>query len=1729
MGVQSGPSVINPKLKPTQQPAGLALDRIEQLVAAYLRSIPNLELSHNKYESISQTLAPEIQTISSAIFQSKVELARPAQAKLKEPERSALLTQKGRLDHDFQATCRDALVACERDVDNSVKSLISNLANFSPTYKEARFLNSGDMISDTDAVDLARDGLSGSEQPQSSPCTSRLKIKTRGATFTANRYGVFETHKRKRDGAFHSSQKRPRLESTRKSMHYDAVYQNSRAVKKHIIVRRPEDISRPGRYYIIRCDRHNVSFEDNPLQAASTHLQMKHKSVDAFTYDSVIDHLGCEVIGCDDEKLEENNSLARKAFKRGDEGPIGDNIRVRERSHSPEPQQRKKHSVQSLKVYGSKGRRTRRSKRQTDQQNDSSHKVDLIPGKVYISYWTESKQWFAGVLLPLQDLESIGIHDSMEKIGLLKSLPDCYQYDSSAMSFSWTKGYEDGGPMSSEQHFAFAFFEGVKFPEESHLAWIPIHDIKEWDEKQAQMIEHSEQALDYLKAQEENKPQELGSNDEIRDSAEGKFCQQCGENSPTRCLVCTDSEDDLSLRGPQSPQAESSVDPPPARNNDPVTPDTAEEPEPSELEQLRKEELHQEELRQEELRQEEIRQEEIRQEEMRQEEMRQEELRQEELRKIELRREAAAEAEEFFRQQTLREEQDEDVIMDTQEDDTEAVPIIIEGESPEEAGDALQLQEDKDKDIVKNMQEETVESNPERRNVEEHVVTSGHVDETDEEMVVETQESIPLTQDKDSAEVNEVADEDQEMVIDTRQNNSDNSAQENESEELANASEKGEDVEKMEEHRPQMFVDTPEDTTGDLPLQDDPADQSESPPREPSLPRRPDTNRLSSADLANLLSECEDLEMHMSQSELPKRDESRSVLSTVKPAPFASMEIDALDSEQNDDSTPSPLADIGLPYGETPERLTSYAEMCKKASSSPHISKSSQNQRAARQGSSIAPRPDPKHPVSEPSALQERAERSETRVQPETPTPTFSTSPKSSQVQPTTQVTAPAKIPFRGLRAPESQMTREPAPRRKLPSHAPPVIVQRLPLVSASPRQSLVDVTPRNIGYLQHPHAQTAMSQQQAAKDMHRQVPATPQNPEPVTESPRRSGFRHDSTVSKNLETQPLSSPGRAKAQALYPPLVTGDYSDPQPLPSLRQSPQKVPGPNSSYRVMESKDPSTAIFPQAPTMSQQPTSWRASSYRPNSIQVPQYMSIGSASTPLPSPTQRELARPESAASDYPAPQSMSPPQYPAATQRDSPAPYQTASHSMASPRIAAMSISRPGSVILCPPPSQTSQPPSPRRLAMNISRPGSVVQNTAAPQVMPSPRQSAHEVPWPSTTVRSPSYVSPYQHIPELPRPHSQAYEHPISQIAASPRQAAMSISRSGSTTPHLVPHVTPSPRLTEMELARPNTFDYRHQLPLMASPRPAPMSFSRSGSVVQANAASQVRGLPRATMEPPQPNSMAYGVPRSPMMASPQQMASSLSRPDSTRQEYPPLQVTDSPIQPSMSLPRPNTSHGQMPSSPYQAARSLHRPRTSLDMQYPPTASSPQMSQTGFPLTKPRMSNRGSFQGGSLPLPIPSANNYVPTAPEAHRSSRPRQEPVSHTNEARRHSYSASTAYDQPYSYRSQSQAVESTPRSYQPAYQPANAKNSNTGPAPLLSSLPPHIADMLLQRTGFTWQAHPDYQPSDFINYEGQYQCPFCRMRMSKAGTFVDHLQKLCPSTDKLSQAKKPRALRR
>ncbi|KAM0560030.1 hypothetical protein ACHAPJ_003989 [Fusarium lateritium] len=495
-----------------KQPVGLAiLTQIEQEIAACKLSLQNIQPPGREHESALADITQQIEESWSFILGNPVGAAEHGKTK----EMEGLLEKKAQLEAIIKTASKDQgrQAAYARNTNKTVQSLMDKLQE---VFKESR-LNSADMISNTEPVDLTLDDAPAVEPPR----RSRARIRTGGATITSNR----ETRKRKIIEGFQNGQKRPRFESTRNSVHFDAVFQDGKAPKKQIIVRRPADTTRPGRFYIIRCEKHNLCFEENPLQSASTHLQRKHKDSRA-GFDTVIEFMGYEVIGCDEEQVEKNNAFARESFEKGEEFPAGDSIRVRDGSSDSEtsgPESRKAHrqDVQSSRDQNTRNKRsTRGSKRHSDQHPDSRVATDPVPGNIYIVYWPESKQWYAGMLLPLQDLESIGIHCTVEKLGLLQSVPDCYQYDSSSMSFSWAKGYEKGGPKSGDIEFAFMFFEGVKFPEESHVAWVPKDDIQEWDENMALLIEHSQQAIEYLKDREKKKPRTLGLNEETRDSAD---------------------------------------------------------------------------------------------------------------------------------------------------------------------------------------------------------------------------------------------------------------------------------------------------------------------------------------------------------------------------------------------------------------------------------------------------------------------------------------------------------------------------------------------------------------------------------------------------------------------------------------------------------------------------------------------------------------------------------------------------------------------------------------------------------------------------------------------------------------------------------------------------------------------------------------------------------------------------------------------------------------------------------------------------------------------------------------------------------------------------------------------------------------------------------------------------------------------------------------------------------
>ncbi|KAK2675196.1 hypothetical protein RAB80_010180 [Fusarium oxysporum f. sp. vasinfectum] len=400
-------------------------------------------------------------------------------------------------------------------------SLINNIFNF---YKEFDPPANGNMGVDTSAL-----GLTG-DSPDADPDTprrSRMRVKRGGAVLTPDRNGVFEseTRKRKRGSNSRTPQKRPRIEGTRNSIHFNAVYQNRRAAKKHTIIRIPEDPVRPVKFYILRCEDHDIHFDDSPLQAGLAHLSEKHQHQNP-SFETIVEHFGYEVIEVKEER---------------------DSIHVRTDSPSPErPRKNTSHAV--------KKSRSRRSRRKTQNSIDPH---DLVPGDVYIIYWSASKQWYAGLYIPLQDPESIGIDESLEAMGLLSDIPPCYEYDSSSKSFSWAEGYEDGGPDASEQQFPFMFFEGLDFPDLSHVVWIPIGEIQRWNEDKALMIEHSDQVFEYLKQrQAAEQPNRFGPDEVIPDSA--------------------DDNSTLDL-APRSLVADSSTDFRPAQNAETVTPNTAPE------------------------------------------------------------------------------------------------------------------------------------------------------------------------------------------------------------------------------------------------------------------------------------------------------------------------------------------------------------------------------------------------------------------------------------------------------------------------------------------------------------------------------------------------------------------------------------------------------------------------------------------------------------------------------------------------------------------------------------------------------------------------------------------------------------------------------------------------------------------------------------------------------------------------------------------------------------------------------------------------------------------------------------------------------------------------------------------------------------------------------------------------------------------------------------------------
>lgn len=235
-------------------------------------------------------------------------------------------------------------------------------------------------------------------------------------------------------------------------MWFDEVYQEGHAETKHIIVEYPKGA---GNWYIIRCQECPLDFNKNkPMVSAGSHLSSEvhgHQSRDSA---NVIKNFGILILECNEELAGKNNAVARQAFRKQDKEP-----------RPPD----------DTAAKGSKqGRR------------GAAGIVNPTPGHIYLAYWGKAKKSWPVLLLPTENLEDVGVPGTLEDLELLDNLPPCYICNPTTKTLMWEEGFEDGGEKVAQRQFPVMFFnDGLKFPSESEVDWLPAHDLGVFDVQSA--------------------------------------------------------------------------------------------------------------------------------------------------------------------------------------------------------------------------------------------------------------------------------------------------------------------------------------------------------------------------------------------------------------------------------------------------------------------------------------------------------------------------------------------------------------------------------------------------------------------------------------------------------------------------------------------------------------------------------------------------------------------------------------------------------------------------------------------------------------------------------------------------------------------------------------------------------------------------------------------------------------------------------------------------------------------------------------------------------------------------------------------------------------------------------------------------------------------------------------------------------------------------------------------
>ena len=277
---------------------------------------------------------------------------------------------------------------------------------------------------------------------------------------------VDRSAKRARANSVHTSERRMKV------IDFDEVYQGGNAPIKHEIVRHPK---KGGDWYIVRCDKHfPYTFMQGPIHKACRHIKSYDHDSQQGNRARVIEVFGVRVHGCTEQLAQRNNEAAMATWPKTNP--------KRPKGSATKPKRQKRYDLNVLpNVDDTEESDYDPPNRLVDSDVDDTFTYrnrkgspikDPQPGQIYLSYWRQSGRPFGAIVLPMINLELMGLDEDITSLfkDALKPVPNCYKIDQETGQCVWASGYENGGPRQAEQQYPVMWFDKEEFP--GQFSWV---------------------------------------------------------------------------------------------------------------------------------------------------------------------------------------------------------------------------------------------------------------------------------------------------------------------------------------------------------------------------------------------------------------------------------------------------------------------------------------------------------------------------------------------------------------------------------------------------------------------------------------------------------------------------------------------------------------------------------------------------------------------------------------------------------------------------------------------------------------------------------------------------------------------------------------------------------------------------------------------------------------------------------------------------------------------------------------------------------------------------------------------------------------------------------------------------------------------------------------------------------------------------------------------------------